>query len=285
MKDYGWITIHRKIKDHWIFQKNKTKTEFEAWIIMLMEVNHKDEKVLIGNTLIECKRGQSVKSQKTWAKLFGWDRSRVRRFFTLLKTEQMLSLKSTNKMTILTILNYDIYQNNRTSNEHQKNKTEQEIDPLLSPKPTTLTTLNSNTCQNDRTSNEHQMNIKRTSRGQKMNTNNNDLNNNDNNININKREGKIQKMWIKTFGRNPKIPEIEVTEELIKKFGEEKAEIIMKNGVRKNFQSIFTLIEQLNEDGTIKPKEKYGNNKTIIGAQPDELAELIRARADRQSGN
>jgi len=146
----GWISLHRKILNHWIFKDSKVKSKFEAWCIILLEANHSDEKVLIGDELIECKRGQSINSQKTWAKLFGWDRSRVRRFFNLLQSDSMIELKTTNKTTILTICNYDGYQTVKPSNEHQ-------------------------------------MNIKRTSSEHQMNTNNNDNNeNNENKIQFDK---------------------------------------------------------------------------------------------------
>jgi DNA replication protein DnaD len=117
MGNDGWISIHRKIKENWIFKKNRIKSEFEAWIIMLMEVNHTKEKVSIKGEIIVCERGESIKSLDTWAHLFGWTKSRVRRFFKLLESDTMIVLKPTHKTTHLTICNYDIYQKSRNNNE------------------------------------------------------------------------------------------------------------------------------------------------------------------------
>ena len=65
---------------------------------------------------------------------------------------------------------------------------------------------------------------------------------------------KIQTLWIRTFGRNPKIPEIEMTEKFIEKFGEDKTYKIFKEASLSNFHSIKTLWENIDEQGNIKPK-------------------------------
>lgn len=69
-------------------------------------------------------------------------------------------------------------------------------------------------------------------------------------------DSEIQKIWIKTWGRNPKIPEYEETVELIKKFGIEKVEKIFKKAVLNGFNKLQTLINSLDEQGNIKPKDE-----------------------------
>jgi len=93
----------------------------------------------------------------------------------------------------------------------------------------------------------------------------------------------ITKIWAKTFGRNPKIPEQDTTQRLIDKFGIEKTEQIMIEAVHQNFHSIFTLEKNLDENGNIKPKVKNGANISK-GATGDELTQLIRNRQARQGG-
>lgn len=114
----GWISLHRKIKDHWVFSD---PDKFRAWIIVLLEVNHSPQKVLINNTLIEVGRGESVKNLDTWTHLFGneWNKSKTRRFFGLLKKDSMIELKPTRKTTHLCVCNYDTYQSGRNASESQ----------------------------------------------------------------------------------------------------------------------------------------------------------------------
>jgi len=54
----GWIKLFRSIKNHWIYPKNTPFTQFEAWLTILIEVNHSGEKVRIGNEFYECARGE-----------------------------------------------------------------------------------------------------------------------------------------------------------------------------------------------------------------------------------
>lgn len=68
-------------------------------------------------------------------------------------------------------------------------------------------------------------------------------------------EDAIQNIWIRTWGRNPKIPEREETEKLITKFGEQKVTEIFRKAVLENFHKLSTLLNALDEKGNIKPKE------------------------------
>lgn len=113
----GWIKLHRKSLDHWLYKENRPHTKREAWEDMLLLCNHSEEKILIGTQIIDCKRGQSVKSLKTWADSFNWTISKVRRFFILLKKENMIELESVQKSTRLTVCNYEYYQSERNNNE------------------------------------------------------------------------------------------------------------------------------------------------------------------------
>jgi hypothetical protein len=103
----GWIKIHRQIKDHWIW---KSQNRFQWWIDILLSVNHADTKVLIKGNLIECKRGQSVRSLDTWAKDWNVTKKTVKEFFELLQKDSMLLYESIQISTRITVCNYDNYQ-------------------------------------------------------------------------------------------------------------------------------------------------------------------------------
>jgi hypothetical protein len=118
----GHISLFRSIRKHWIW---KDPVKLKWWIDVLLEVNHKDRKVLIGSQLVLCKRGECIVSILTWSKRWRTTRSSVRRFFALLESDSMIVLKSDTKTTHLTVCNYDSYQSWRptvnTTNEHQTN--------------------------------------------------------------------------------------------------------------------------------------------------------------------
>lgn len=113
----GFISIYRSITKHWLFPKNKPLTYFEAWITILLEVNYSDQKVNIGYEVFECKRGESLNSLDTWARLFNWNKSKVRRFFKMLQNDSMIILNNEQKTTRLTVCKYEDYQGTRNKSE------------------------------------------------------------------------------------------------------------------------------------------------------------------------
>jgi len=76
----------------------------------------------------------------------------------------------------------------------------------------------------------------------------------------------IQQLWIGTFGKNPTNPEKDKTRELIGRFGwdlnkklkEQKVYKIMYDGNLKGFKRIITLINTLDDDGNIIPRDQAG---------------------------
>lgn len=119
LKMEGWIKLHRKILDHWIY---KNSNYVRAWIIILMTVNYEPKKVLIHGKLFDCERGQSLLSLDSWAKEFGqkWTKQQVRIFFDLLKNDSMILTEGLSKTTRLTVCNYDTYQDLQHIDDTQK---------------------------------------------------------------------------------------------------------------------------------------------------------------------
>lgn len=115
----GWIKLHRKSYDNFLYKTNKPHTRREAWEDMLMLVNFEDSPVLFGNEVIECKRGQSLRSLESWGKVFNWEKTKVKRFFQLLNKMQMIVTENVHKTTRITICKYEDYQGDRNPNATQ----------------------------------------------------------------------------------------------------------------------------------------------------------------------
>lgn len=129
----GWISIHRELQNHWLWNEKRVFSKLEAWIDILLTVNHKEKKITIKNTLFIVKRGESINSLDTWAKRWNWNKSKVRRFLNMLKSDSMIELKSESKTTRLTVCKYDSYQDIRNDNEtimkHKRNDNETIMTP------------------------------------------------------------------------------------------------------------------------------------------------------------
>ena len=126
----GWIKINRSIMEHWIW---KDPIKLKWWLDILMTVNFKDAKILIGNHVVECKRGQSLLSLQSWADRWKVDKSKVRRFFILLQNENIIETESVQKTTRLTVLNYDSYQSNRNDDETMMKRKRNDDETIATP--------------------------------------------------------------------------------------------------------------------------------------------------------
>lgn len=119
MTEQGWISIHRQLKNHWVWQD---PVKLKWWLDILLSVNHTPNKVNLGNQIVECGRGQSLKSLQTWAYEWKTSKDNVRNFFKLLEKDKMISTENVIKSTRLTVCNYDSYQSNlhATPTQHQR---------------------------------------------------------------------------------------------------------------------------------------------------------------------
>ena len=120
MSSRGWISLHRRIQDHWLWD-DKPFSKGQAWIDLLMMANYKENKFLLGNELIEVEEGSFITSEVKLSTRWGWSRTKVRGFLKLLEDDYMIVKKTDNKKTTLTIVNYTDYQIQETAEEHQKN--------------------------------------------------------------------------------------------------------------------------------------------------------------------
>jgi len=123
----GWVSIHRQLNDNWLW-KDKPFSKGQAWIDILLRVNHKSAKVPVGNQIIEVEPGQTIWSVKDMSEKWGWSRKKVDNFLNILQTELQITKKSTTKYTLLTVEKWELYQTEEqqknitgTSKEHQKN--------------------------------------------------------------------------------------------------------------------------------------------------------------------
>ena len=112
----GWIKLHRSLRDHFLFDFNEPDKAL-AWIDLLMSASFSDHKVHIKGRVLDVKRGQFCVSQVTLQKRWGMSQNKVKRFLNLLKTEGMVDVQTNDATTIITICNYEDYQDIDSSDE------------------------------------------------------------------------------------------------------------------------------------------------------------------------
>jgi hypothetical protein len=103
----GWIKIYREITKHWIFQDAE---KFKWWIDMIFLASYEDNRTVIGNKIVEVKRGQFLGSLSFFIKRWGVSKERVINFLRLLQSDGMINKESDKNVTLITICNYESYQ-------------------------------------------------------------------------------------------------------------------------------------------------------------------------------
>lgn len=112
----GYIKLWRKVFDNplWLAEKF---TKGQAWIDLIALCNHKPGAVWIRGKRVEVQRGQTACSERFLAARWHWSRGKVRRFFFDLKTVQQVVQQKNNVTSLITLINYDTYQANSTTDD------------------------------------------------------------------------------------------------------------------------------------------------------------------------
>lgn len=132
----GWIKLHRQLFESSLWLEEPF-TKSQAWIDLFANANHKDNSFWVRGIEIPVKRGQIGWSEVTMAKRWKWSRGKVRRFLFYLETKQQIVQQKIDKITsIITIINYNKYQNDtskettdgqQTDNRRYTNKNDKNV--------------------------------------------------------------------------------------------------------------------------------------------------------------
>lgn len=117
MADGGWIKLYRKTRQSFVWTDSD---QLKLWILLLMKASHSGNRFLFNGQEVVVSSGQLVTgahalafefnegvprdNQVTWRKLWRW----VKRF----ENAQMLTIKSTNKYSVISVLHWSEYQLN-----------------------------------------------------------------------------------------------------------------------------------------------------------------------------
>lgn len=119
MSDSGWIKSYRKLKsDGWF--KNLAFAGFWHWC--LQSAAFKDSMVFVGMQRIHLKPGQFVFSYKIAMSETDVSMRTARTYIERLKNDKQIDIQTTNKYSIITIINWDTYQDVSNSSDKQTDK-------------------------------------------------------------------------------------------------------------------------------------------------------------------
>lgn len=108
MSDYGWVKIHRSLIDN---PKLTRSSRLALWIYILLSVDHFGSKAFLGGKEIDLKPGQGIFSTPDLSRKLGESVSVIRRNLNWFESEQQIEQLKTSHGTVITVLNWDKYQN------------------------------------------------------------------------------------------------------------------------------------------------------------------------------
>ncbi len=112
----GWIKISRDIVNHWLWQ-DKPFSRGQAWIDLLLMAAWKERVFFVRGIRVEQRRGDVCLSVREMCERWHWSNGKVIRFLNELETAQQITQQKSNVINTISIVNYDKYQMDNTTDE------------------------------------------------------------------------------------------------------------------------------------------------------------------------
>lgn len=103
----GWVKIHKKSLKSSIWEN---ANYWMVWCWCLLRANYEDTKFPFNGKDMLIKRGQFLTGRRKAVKELPTSTQTYRSAIEYLKSTHRISVKTTNKFTIITVINYDLYQ-------------------------------------------------------------------------------------------------------------------------------------------------------------------------------
>ena len=107
----GWIKLHRQIQECFLWRIKEPFDKRSAWIDLLLLMEHQNKNIMIDGKIETIKRGSYMLSIEKLCDRWMWSRNKVKRYLDVLEREHMIVTRRTNKGTLVSVVNYCIYQN------------------------------------------------------------------------------------------------------------------------------------------------------------------------------
>jgi len=120
----GWICLHRKIRKNPVFNDMEL---LRLWLICLTEASHTNRNQMIGRQTVELQAGEFVTGRFDLHEMYNSglknDQKKsavtVWRWLEFLEKSQFLIIKPTTKFSVVSIVNWDLYQDHKPENDQQ----------------------------------------------------------------------------------------------------------------------------------------------------------------------
>ncbi len=115
----GWIKLHRGLLDNDLW-RSEPFSRGQAWVDLLLLANHKESFFYKRGNKVIVKRGQVGRSSVELSDRWNWSRTKINKFLKDLQKEQQIILHKSTVTQLITIVNYDTYQEKEQQTGQQK---------------------------------------------------------------------------------------------------------------------------------------------------------------------
>lgn len=115
----GWIKLHRQIMDNPLYF-DKPFCRGMAFIDLLLLANHDEKEIFFNGSIITVNRGSFITSYEKLSDRWGWSTTKIRKFFIELKKQNAITTESDEKKTVVSLVNYSVYQGSEHTENIQK---------------------------------------------------------------------------------------------------------------------------------------------------------------------
>ena len=130
----GWVKVHRKLLDHGWFGNHKILV---FWLYCLLKASHQFRRLMAGTEEVQLRPGQFIFGRRRAAEETGLTEQQIRTCIDSLRRRKNLTINSTNKFSIVSIVKWDTYQNGKT--DHQPANQPSTNQQVTSSQPHTIT--------------------------------------------------------------------------------------------------------------------------------------------------
>jgi len=115
----GWIKLHRKFLETSFYQSSQC---VHLALHCLLKANHKDKKIIWNNNEMIVRAGEFITGRKALRKETRLTEQKIRTALLILCNVGFITIKTTNKFSIISICKYNEYQIQETGNNQQSNQ-------------------------------------------------------------------------------------------------------------------------------------------------------------------
>lgn len=124
MPNRGWVSFHRKTVDAPFYKDSEA---VHLWFHLVLSANHKDNKTMVGQTIVAIPRGSLLTGRKSLSSATGIHESKIQRLLKLFEKNEQIEQQTFTKYRLISITNYNEYQDSEQQVNSSRTATEQQL--------------------------------------------------------------------------------------------------------------------------------------------------------------